>query len=157
MQENECFGLRGHNVLDSSGNTALQGLGWVAPQSVGELGHKGAECALNNHNGSPNSPWGSLINCPVLMSIFWLLFRQEAEKRFSYYDLVTASHNTMCWEEGSLRSVAFIPSIIKLHTVQITLGLKKKSFLWYTANFSPAWSTQQIKKKKKMLAPNVTL
>lgn len=50
MQENECFGQRDHNVLDSSSNTALQGLGWVAPQSVGELGLKGAECALNNHN-----------------------------------------------------------------------------------------------------------
>lgn len=56
MQENECFGLRDRKVRDSSGNTALQGLGRVAPQSVGDLGHKGAECALSNHTEVPTAP-----------------------------------------------------------------------------------------------------
>lgn len=53
------------------------------------------------------------------------------------------------WEEGSLRSVAFIPSTIKLHTVQITVGLEKVSLFGILQTFPPAWKYIAVKKKKK--------
>ena len=113
MQENECFGLTDHKVQYISGNTALQGLGRVAPQSVGDLGHKGAECALNNHHRGPNSPWGrNLRGHALLTAQSWWVFSascsdRKAEKGFAYYDMVTASPNTMCgkrFPSGQLHS-----------------------------------------------------
>lgn len=112
MQENECFGPRDHKV-QYSGNTALQGLGRAAPQSVGDLGHKGAECARNNHNRGPDSPWGrNLRGHASLTAQGWWVFSasysdRKAEKGFAYYDMVTASPNTMCgrrFPSGQLHS-----------------------------------------------------
>lgn len=71
----ECFGQREYEVQGSSPTTAL--LPTPTPARVmGELGHKRAECALNNHNKNPSSPlWKrtlmlyASLTVPVLINI----------------------------------------------------------------------------------------
>lgn len=88
MQENEWFEQR--DVKCTQLPQYCPAGVWVAtPPVVGELGHKGAEYALNNHNKNPQQHFvrkklngACFINSPALVSICCLLLRQGAEKGF---------------------------------------------------------------------------
>lgn len=84
---------------------------WVdTPQVVGKLGHKGAECALNNHNKNPSSPlWGRNRMGQASLTAPCLLFRQGAQKGFLYYDMFTASQTTMCGKRLSSDQIHSFP------------------------------------------------
>lgn len=101
LQENECSGQRDCKVQGSSSNTALQGFGWLPLRSWESLATRGQNVhwtitKIRVALCEEETERGSFVNCPVLVSICCLLFRQGAQKGFLYYDMFTASQTTMC-------------------------------------------------------------